>query len=110
MSISFACADCGEDYTVGNELAGKKGRCHRCGSSYNVPYQSAAQPAQAMKASVYGFTPKQAGTRLTKPPRIKYPTLYEDRPSLRQKSRLMPLGILLLVGLAGTAYLHRDFL
>lgn len=114
MSISFACAECGEEYTVGDELAGKKGRCHRCGSYYDIPYQSALQPAGApgavKKPSVYGFTPKQTGVRDKKPPRVKYPTLYEDRASWRNRSRLMPLGILLLVMLAGTAYLHRDFL
>lgn len=110
MSISFACAGCGEQYTVGDELAGKKGRCHRCGSSYDIPYQSAASAAGvAINApSVYGFTHNQPGTQAKKAPRVKYPTLYEDKISSRQKSRLLPLAILLLLLLAGAVYLYRD--
>ncbi len=114
MSISFACAGCGEQYTVGDELAGKKGRCHRCGSFYDVPFQSTAVPAGApgtgKPPSVYGFTPKQPGVREKKPPRVKFPTLFEDKVSSRQKSRLLPLAVVLLLLIVGAGYVYRDFL
>jgi hypothetical protein len=104
MSISFACAGCGEQYTLGDELAGTKGRCQRCGSSYDVPYHSTA--AGASKApSGYGLVPdqplarqgiepaekpphaaRQPGTRANKA-RVKYSTPNDDEESSDEQSR-----------------------
>lgn len=110
MTISFACPGCGEQFNVSEDLAGKKGRCYRCSSNYVIPYASAPPPPVPAKASVYGLATDQGGLQRKKPPRVKYPTLYEDRISSRERSRFLPLAFL-LVGLLGvTAYLHRDFL
>jgi hypothetical protein len=109
MTISFACPGCGEQFNVSEDLAGKKGRCYRCSSNYVIPYATVEAPTPG-KGSIYGLATTQAGVQRKKPPRVKYPTLYEDRIASRARSRFLPLAFL-LVGLLGvTAYLHRDFL
>lgn len=108
MTISFSCSGCGEQFTVSEDLAGKRGRCYKCSTDYVIPYQSAPPPPG--KGSVYGFTNLAAGLVKKKPPRVKYPTLYEDRIKRREKSRMLPLALLLLCLLGVTAYLYRDFL
>jgi len=35
--IAFTCAHCGQQYTVGPELAGRQGKCRRCGQRMQVP-------------------------------------------------------------------------
>ena len=37
MSISFECANCGKAFTVGDEVAGKTGRCKQCGATMQIP-------------------------------------------------------------------------
>lgn len=43
MTISFKCSSCGKAYEVGNELAGKKGKC-ACGAVFLVPAANAGAP------------------------------------------------------------------
>ena len=38
MAISFVCEGCGKDFTVGDELAGKKGKCKQCGHLMLIPH------------------------------------------------------------------------
>ena len=45
MAISFKCASCGKRYEVGDELAGKKGKCS-CGAVFQVPTGGASAPQQ----------------------------------------------------------------
>ena len=40
--IAFTCAHCGQQYTVGPELAGRQGKCRRCGQRMQVPESTAA--------------------------------------------------------------------
>ena len=50
MTISFKCSSCGKAYEVGNELAGKKGKC-ACGAVFLVPAGNAGAPAQQLGLS-----------------------------------------------------------
>ncbi len=117
MSISFVCAGCGKQYTVGDELAGTKGRCQRCGRSYDVPYHSTADAADAIKTpSVYGLVldqalPRQGSAPADKPPDparqpgtrarkawVKYFTPNDGEESSAEKRRRL-WGFVLLQGL-----------
>jgi transcription elongation factor Elf1 len=74
MSIWFTCPGCGERHIVRDELAGTKGRCQRCGDSFDVPGRSTADAADAGNGpSVYGFVldqplPRQSSEPAGKPP------------------------------------------
>jgi hypothetical protein len=87
MSILFACAGCGEQYTVGDELAGTKGRCQRCGSSYDVPYHSAATAAASKAPSVYGLVVDQPLTRQGIEPAEKPPHAAREPGTRAKKAR-----------------------
>jgi DNA-directed RNA polymerase subunit RPC12/RpoP len=39
MSIAVECAECGQPYSVRDELAGKRLKCMRCGEPVSVPEQ-----------------------------------------------------------------------
>lgn len=41
MAIEFACAGCEKPFCVSEELAGRKGKCSRCGASWRVPEPAA---------------------------------------------------------------------
>ena len=44
MSIQFTCDACGKDFTVGDAMAGKRGKCGGCGSVMTIPMVSVAAP------------------------------------------------------------------
>src|SRR5690349_10513706 len=37
MAVAFQCEQCGKDFEVANELAGKRCRCKRCGHEFTIP-------------------------------------------------------------------------
>src|SRR4051794_9578372 len=48
MPISFSCENCGRRYSVGDELAGKAGKCKACGQRFTVPQPArSSEPAPA---------------------------------------------------------------
>ena len=47
MSIVFYCSQCGSRFEVGDDAAGKPGRCRRCGEKITVPTQSRPSPQPA---------------------------------------------------------------
>lgn len=59
-TLPVSCPDCGARFQVGAELAGKKGRCAKCGSIFRVP---AAPPAKPKTAKV-AAAPKSADPSL----------------------------------------------
>jgi hypothetical protein len=51
MSISFACEHCGKAFQVSDDLAGKKGKCKKCGGLFIIPgARVTARPAVARAA------------------------------------------------------------
>ncbi len=59
MGIRFHCFACQEPLNVKNELAGKRGKCPRCGERFRVPFADQAtadplepEPAAPVKAAV----------------------------------------------------------
>jgi hypothetical protein len=96
MSISFTCSGCGEQVIVGDDRAGTKGRCRRCGNAYRVPVPASA--AEARKPpSVYGLAPEppspSPGSEPAAKPldankvRVKVSTPNEDEESSQKKSQ-----------------------
>ncbi len=56
MSISFACNNCGKQYTVDEKLSGKKAKCKSCSASMNIPEAAAmAQPVAAQPVAAHSF-------------------------------------------------------
>jgi hypothetical protein len=74
MSIVFTCENCGKEFTVGDELGGKKGRCKGCGEIMRIPEVSASGPAEPPRPPAR----EVARTRRTK---TKSPT--QTRPATR---------------------------
>ncbi len=66
MSISFRCPSCGKGYSVGDELAGKKGKCKQCGGVFSVPAAAPAKPAPPPPADPYDLDEEPAPL----PPRV----------------------------------------
>lgn len=42
MSITFSCVKCSKQFRVGDELAGKKGKCPKCNTIFQIPRTSQA--------------------------------------------------------------------
>jgi hypothetical protein len=63
MSISFSCGQCGKDYVVSDNLAGKSAICKACGARMTVPgVEEAAAPADAygLDEAESSFSPASA--------------------------------------------------
>jgi hypothetical protein len=60
MSISFRCPSCGKGYSVGDELAGKKGKCKQCGGVFAVPAGAPSKPAPPRPADPYDLDEEPA--------------------------------------------------
>jgi DNA-directed RNA polymerase subunit RPC12/RpoP len=62
MSIEFFCHNCGSKFTVDPRLAGKQGRCKKCGGRMTVPNvaMKAAKPELVAVASGGGGGPSQS--------------------------------------------------
>ena len=54
MSIVFYCSKCGSRFEVGEQAAGKAGRCKRCGERIAVPAASVPEPATTAVAAAVG--------------------------------------------------------
>jgi tetratricopeptide (TPR) repeat protein len=61
MAISFQCASCGKSFQVGQELAGKKAKCSKCGTIIVVPLASVGDAATPM-------SPEVVAARIPTPP------------------------------------------
>ena len=99
---------CGEEYKSATSWLGRRALPGAVPTSYrSCPGGRCTKGDQG--ALGLWFHTQATRIRDKKPPPVKYPTLYEDRVASRQRvdSCRSPLCILLL---AGTAYLHRDFL
>ena len=66
MTISFKCSSCGKAYEVGNELAGKKGKC-ACGAVFLVPAANAGAPPPQTHAQRPAPQPPQPQVPLPAP-------------------------------------------
>src|SRR5579883_3384006 len=49
MSITFQCGQCGKQYTVGDQLAGKSVKCKNCGQPIRIPGAAAKSAAPSAK-------------------------------------------------------------
>lgn len=54
MSITFNCVKCGKQFRVGDELAGKKGKCPKCNSIFQIPKTSQAVKKKPKPAATAG--------------------------------------------------------
>jgi tetratricopeptide (TPR) repeat protein/DNA-directed RNA polymerase subunit RPC12/RpoP len=61
MAISFQCASCGKSFQVGQELAGKKAKCSKCGTIIVVPLATAGEAATPV-------SPEVVAARIPTPP------------------------------------------
>jgi len=50
MPIVVACGACGKKYSVGDHLAGKRGKCKACGAVFSVPVGGAGAPVKSAPA------------------------------------------------------------
>jgi predicted Zn finger-like uncharacterized protein len=84
MSISFQCPSCGAGYSVGDQLAGKKGRCKQCGGVFAVPAKAPAKPAPRPSEDPYDFDDEPTPL----PPRLATgrPAAMADAPKPKGKS------------------------
>ena len=48
--IKFCCPNCGKQFEVADDWAGKKARCKNCGNSFMVPMASIAEPPRVPRA------------------------------------------------------------
>ncbi|HAC91574.1 MAG TPA: hypothetical protein DCF63_13240 [Planctomycetaceae bacterium] len=66
MPIQFNCPSCQHVLTVGNQLAGKAGKCHKCGAKTPVPGETtedAASEGKSKPSSAGSASKVKAGTR-----------------------------------------------
>ncbi|MGO9914044.1 MAG: hypothetical protein ACLQIB_04930 [Isosphaeraceae bacterium] len=55
MSITFTCSSCHRSITVGDQLAGKRGKCKSCGSVIKVPEPVVAATSGLRLEDLYGL-------------------------------------------------------
>jgi hypothetical protein len=53
MAIQFSCAGCGNILRVGDEMAGRKGKCPRCGLVNQVPFADGSLPPPMVPAAPF---------------------------------------------------------
>lgn len=53
MSIAFSCEQCGQQYRVGDELAGRSVACKTCGASLTIPAESAPIAVEPLPDNPY---------------------------------------------------------
>ncbi len=58
MSIVFACENCGKRYEVGEELAGKRGKCKQCAHVFTVPGPAAPPPSPTVPSATGKAVPR----------------------------------------------------
>ena len=96
MSIRVTCDGCGTQMTVGDQFAGKKGKCKKCGAVMRVPELAPEPPSIAAEPDMYDFAdpapvqPKRttsAGTAATLPP-IPAPAASSAPPASLQYANL----------------------
>ncbi len=100
---------------MADDLAGKRGRCPRCGTMYTIPKQS--MPPSPPKAessitggSIYGLKTIVGNLPAPRQPRDVYSDPDRLRGGRQERSRFWPLVLLLLLLIAVTAYVYRDSL
>ncbi|HVX16016.1 MAG TPA: hypothetical protein VHC22_32830 [Pirellulales bacterium] len=68
--ISFACPQCGKEFSVADELAGRKARCKKCGAIVTIAAAPAAAPTHASnRARTQPKSPPAAAARGAAQPR-----------------------------------------
>jgi len=99
--ISFQCYACNQMLRVGADKAGRKAKCHKCGTILTIPISSTVPPTSDTGIASRGATPPplpplpaapSAPPAAREPPYV--PTLEEDepeRPPRRRAERLAPL-------------------
>lgn len=83
MSISVECAKCGARFQAREELAGRRGKCPKCGAAIEVP-SLAASPARSTGTSppsVRGVAPVSAASR-----RVDGPHVATTSPAQQQRA------------------------
>ncbi len=69
MTITFYCEACPSEFTVDDKLAGRSGRCKRCGAKFVVPQTAPAPNRMALKFATLdslAVAPKSANRPLVK--------------------------------------------
>ena len=91
MSISFSCPNCAAEYSVGDNLAGKKAKCRECGTSINVPQPALSLDGEDDSLDVLESISTGTVTQAPSPrkmfvPRVAEPEAFavRDEPQIRQ--------------------------
>jgi WD40 repeat protein len=79
MSITFPCTECGQKYQVGQELAGKRMKCRKCGALQPIPVPRATTAPVAPQAEFAARPP--ARPRPTASPRPAFDPFERDGPA-----------------------------
>ena len=99
MSITFACENCGKPFTVDAKLAGKKGRCKRCGAVMPIPFSgdppipsSSTRLDDSARGDLYGLDDPPPPPRGGLPPGIEEigPGPTGDRKPVSRQALLFP--------------------
>lgn len=86
MPIDFTCPDCGKEMTARDELAGRRGKCSRCGQAFRVPGGTAEIPAYPSEADPLVVVPEV--------------TALVDNPRRSGWSRFLDIAAMILSGIA----------
>jgi hypothetical protein len=100
MKITFPCTQCGHQYKVDGELAGKRIKCKRCGTVVSVPVprrrrQPPSPAPESNEADPYGFMDEEPEAAPAELPRIQ-----GGRSSAKKQSNH---GLWVVLGGAGLA-------
>src|SRR5437870_1567813 len=101
MSIRFSCPECGKEFTVPDDLGGKKIRCKACDTMMLVPGGDeviAEEPRRRRDEE-----PEEPPTRARRRDRDESPVEVDDRRPRRgdRKKKGSALKVVLLVGVLG---------
>lgn len=115
MSITFNCVKCGKQFRVGDELAGKKGKCPKCNTIFRIPETSQKKKPKPAAVPHDGGDPFAVIGPET--PFVSEFASGEGAPPPRRPQKSSGGGLwisiaflLILLGGAATAgFLHKDF-